>query len=211
MHLDQASEMTLFSSLGKIVPILTIHHQKVAAPLVSALLAGGIKAVEVTLRTPIALNVITELRQAFPEMIIGAGTVMTPDQLAQSVNAGAQFAFSPGHTRRLLEAGKTAGILFVPGVASFSECMDAAEFGYECFKFFPADSMGESVLKAWYGPGPRWRFCATGGLDAANFSRYLQLPNVLCVGGTWMISEETLAKEDWLTVTKFCQTALALT
>lgn len=207
-ELDSASNPVL--SLGPIIPTLTVHKLEDAIPLVSALKAGGIQAVEVTLRTPIALEVIETLKQRLPEMMVGVGTITTPEQLNQSVRAGAQFAFSPGSTVPLLEAGVACGIPFIPGVSSISECMQALPFGYQCFKFFPSVGLGEEVLKAWYGPFPQLRFCATGGLNASNFLKFLKLPNVICVGGAWMMPELALAEQDWKKVTQLCHESLEL-
>lgn len=188
-----------------VMPVVQIKDIEQAIPLASALFAGGINALEVTLRTPIALEAVQLLNRTFPDALIGVGTVVIPEQLEQAIAAGAKFAFSPGATQALLQAGCAASIPFIPGVSSISEIMDGLTLGYTHFKFFPAVAAGGiPMLKAIYGPFPQARFCATGGINEANFSDYLALPNVSCIGGSWVVPEEAIKHGNWSLITELC-------
>lgn len=194
----------VFSS-SPLMPVLQIKEIQQAIPLATALFSGGIYALEVTLRTEIALKVVRLLTTTFPDAMIGVGTVTTPDQLKQAIDAGAKFAFSPGQTHDLLLAGSKASIPFIPGIASISELMEGLVLGYTHFKFFPAVVAGGiPMLKAIYGPFPQARFCPTGGINEENFSDYLALPNVSCIGGSWIVPEEAIKKENWALITDLC-------
>jgi 2-dehydro-3-deoxyphosphogluconate aldolase/(4S)-4-hydroxy-2-oxoglutarate aldolase len=194
----------VFSS-SPLMPVLQIKEIQQAIPLATALFSGGIHALEVTLRTEIALEVVRLLTTTFPDAMIGVGTVTTPDQLKQAIDAGAKFAFSPGQTQALLLAGTKASIPFIPGIASISELMEGLVLGYTHFKFFPAVAAGGiPMLKAIYGPFPQARFCPTGGINETNFSDYLALPNVSCIGGSWIVPEEAIKKGNWALITDLC-------
>ncbi|MDP2713305.1 bifunctional 4-hydroxy-2-oxoglutarate aldolase/2-dehydro-3-deoxy-phosphogluconate aldolase [Rheinheimera sp.] len=200
---------TLFAQ-GPVVPVIVIKDLADAVPMAKALLAGGIRVLEVTLRTPVALDAIRLLAQEVPDAIVGAGTVTTAAQLQQVVDAGAKFAISPGLTRELLQAGKDAAIPLIPGIASISELMEGTGLGYTHFKFFPAEAAGGvKTLKSIHGPFADIRFCPTGGINESNFRDYLALPNVKCVGGSWIVPDEAVAAKDWAKITQLCQTAVA--
>lgn len=200
---------TLFEQ-GPVVPVIVIKDLADAVPMAKALLAGGIKVLEVTLRTPVALDAIRLLAQEVPDAIVGAGTVTTAAQLQQVVDAGAKFAISPGLTRELLQAGKDAAIPLIPGIASISELMEGTGLGYTHFKFFPAEAAGGvKTLKSIHGPFADIRFCPTGGINEKNFLDYLALPNVKCVGGSWIVPDDAVAAKDWGRITDLCKTAVA--
>jgi 2-dehydro-3-deoxyphosphogluconate aldolase/(4S)-4-hydroxy-2-oxoglutarate aldolase len=200
---------TLFAQ-GPVVPVIVIKDLADAVPMAKALLAGGIKVLEVTLRTPVALDAIRLLAQEVPDAIVGAGTVTTAAQLQQCIDAGAKFAISPGLTRELLQAGKDAAIPLIPGIASISELMEGTGLGYSHFKFFPAEAAGGvKTLKSIHGPFADIRFCPTGGINEHNFRDYLALPNVKCVGGSWIVPDDAVAAKDWARITQLCQTAVA--
>lgn len=190
-------------SASKVVPVIVIRDLKQAIPLAAALIAGGVRVLEVTLRTPIALDVIKLLNRTFPDALIGAGTVINPKQLQQVIDAGAKFAISPGLTRSLLMAGQNSSIPLIPGIASVSELMEGLEVGYTHFKFFPAAVIGAiPMLRAINGPFPDVRFCPTGGVNEKNFRDYLALPNVSCVGGSWIVPDEAIKNNDWSLITE---------
>lgn len=200
---------TLFEQ-GPVVPVIVIKDLADAVPMAKALLAGGIKVLEVTLRTPVALDAIRLLSTEVPDAIVGAGTVTTAAQLQQVVEAGARFAISPGLTRELLQAGKDAAIPLIPGIASISELMEGTGLGYTHFKFFPAEAAGGvKTLKSIHGPFSDIRFCPTGGINEKNFKDYLALPNVKCVGGSWIVPDDAVAAKDWQRITSLCQAAVA--
>lgn len=200
---------TLFEQ-GPVVPVIVIKDLADAVPMAKALLAGGIKVLEVTLRTPVALDAIRLLSTEVPDAIVGAGTVTTAAQLQQVVEAGARFAISPGLTRELLQAGKDAAIPLIPGIASISELMEGTGLGYTHFKFFPAEAAGGvKTLKSIHGPFSDIRFCPTGGINEKNFKDYLALPNVKCVGGSWIVPDDAVAAKDWQRITNLCQAAVA--
>jgi len=200
---------TLFAQ-GPVVPVIVIKDLSQAVPLAKALLAGGIKVLEVTLRTPVALDAIALLAKEVPDAIVGAGTVTTPEQLQKVIDAGARFAISPGLTRELLAAGKDAAIPLIPGIASISELMEGTGVGYTHFKFFPAEAAGGvKTLKSIHGPFSDIRFCPTGGINEKNFQEYLALPNVKCVGGSWIVPDDAIANGDWQRITDLCKEAVA--
>lgn len=193
-------------SKSTIMPVIVIKELEHAIPLAQALIDGGIGILEVTLRTPVALEAVSLLTKTFPEALIGVGTVTNPQQLAQAIDKGAQFALSPGGTKALLEAGLNSTIPFIPGIATVSELMQGLALGYTHFKFFPAASSGGTAfLKSVYGVFPQARFCPTGGINALNAPDYLALPNVSCVGGSWVVPEEAIASGNWALIRELCQ------
>ena len=193
-----------------VMPVLAVSRVEDAIPLAEALKAGGLTVLEVTLRTEAAIDVIAAMKQV-EGVIVGAGTVTRVEQLKQLEAVGADFAISPGATPRLLEAGRQAAMPFLPAVASVSEMMQAMELGYEHFKFFPAASSGGvSALKAFAGPFPNVRFCPTGGISAKDFTDYLALPNVLCVGGSWVVPADALNQGDWQRIEQLAREACEL-
>ncbi|MBV2129849.1 bifunctional 4-hydroxy-2-oxoglutarate aldolase/2-dehydro-3-deoxy-phosphogluconate aldolase [Arsukibacterium indicum] len=196
---------------GAVVPVIVIKDLADAVPMAEALLAGGIRVLEVTLRTPVALDAIKLLAEQVPEAIVGAGTVTTAAQLQQVIAAGAKFAISPGLTRELLQAGKDSVIPLIPGIASISELMEGTGLGYTHFKFFPAEAAGGvKTLKSIHGPFSDIRFCPTGGINENNYLEYLALPNVSCVGGSWIVPDQAVSNKDWLKITELTRTAVAV-
>lgn len=178
-----------------VIPVLTIERVKDAVPLARALAAGGLNVLEVTLRTPVALEAIAAIAAEAPEAIVGSGTCLTPADVERSADAGAQFAVSPGLTPDLLAA---AAIPLLPGVATASELMAGLQAGLSAFKFFPAvQAGGAAMLKAWAGPFADVKFCPTGGIDAASAPTFLALPNVACVGGGWVAPKALVDASDW--------------
>ena len=195
---------------GPVVPVLVIENVEDAVPIAEALMAGGIKVLEVTLRTPAAIDVIREIAQNCPEAIIGAGTVTNAQQLKQVTDAGAKFAISPGLTPELLEAGNKGSISLIPGIASISELMIGLDKGYTHFKFFPAEaSGGVTALKSIGGPFPDVRFCPTGGIGPGNYNDYLALSNVKCCGGSWLCPDSVVKAKRWDEITRLAKEAVA--
>lgn len=169
-----------------------------AVQVAGALVRGGLPVVEVTLRTPAALAAMRAMIERVPGVVVGAGTVLSADQLEAVHSAGAAFAVSPGATPALLAAAVERGLPFLPGVATASELMQAMEAGLDCLKFFPAlQAGGPAMLQAWAGPFPQLRFCPTGGITADTAADYLRLPNVSCVGGSWLTPRSLLDAADW--------------
>jgi 2-dehydro-3-deoxyphosphogluconate aldolase/(4S)-4-hydroxy-2-oxoglutarate aldolase len=194
---------------GPIVPVLVINKVEEALPIAEALLAANVKVLEVTLRTPAALDVISIIAKELPEAIIGSGTVTNRQQLQQSYDAGAKFAISPGLTKDLLQAGNEGNIALIPGISSISELMDGADYGYDHLKFFPAEaSGGVNAIKSIGGPFPDIRFCPTGGINLKNVRDYLALPNVVCCGGSWLVSSDIVRDKNWSQITNLANQAL---
>ncbi len=180
-----------------VVPVISIERLDDAEPLARALVAGGLPVLEVTLRTPAALGAIERMSRV-PGAIVGAGTVLTPEDMDAVARAGAQFAISPGATPRLYAAAAARDLPWLPAIATASELMQGLEHGYERFKFFPAESSGGvAALKSFAGPFARAKFCPTGGIDAAKARLYRALPNVLTVGGSWMLSAALIERGDF--------------
>lgn len=198
---------SLIFSASPVIPVIVIKELEQATPLATALLTGGINVLEVTMRTPVALDAIRILTTTFPDVLIGAGTVTTPMQLQQATDAGAKFAISPGQTRTLLMAGCDGSIPLIPGISSVSELMEGLNLGYTHFKLFPAAAVGGvAMLKAIHGPFPQARFCPTGGINEKNYTEYLALPNVSCVGGSWIVPDGVIAEGNWPFITNLAQT-----
>ncbi|MFE3520085.1 bifunctional 4-hydroxy-2-oxoglutarate aldolase/2-dehydro-3-deoxy-phosphogluconate aldolase [Streptomyces sp. NPDC059161] len=184
--------------LAPVLPVVVIDKAADAVPLARALVAGGLPAIEVTLRTPGALDAIRAIAAEVPDAVVGAGTVITPAAVADAVAAGARFLVSPGWSPALLAAMKTAGMPFLPGVSTASEVVALLEQGVREMKFFPAEAAGGTpYLKSLAAPLPQARFCPTGGITPAAAPSYLALPNVGCVGGTWMLPPDAIAAGDW--------------
>ena len=186
-----------------VIPVLTVEGADDAVPLASALVAGGLPLLEVTLRTEGALKAIAEMAKQVPGAILGAGTIRTADQAKAAVDAGATFLVSPGATPQLIAAVQKLGVPFLPGCATASEAMRLAEEGFRFLKFFPAEAAGGvNYLKSLAAPLADLRFCPTGGIDADKAKAYLALPNVVCVGGSWITPAAALKAGDWATVTR---------
>ena len=199
-----------FLRLSPVMPVVVIEDAERAPDLARAFLRGGIRVIEVTLRTPAALRAIEAISRAEPDISVGAGTVLSASDLQSAANAGAAFAISPGCTVPLLEAGREASIPYLPAVATPSEVMRGLAAGYRFFKFFPAEAAGGiPMLKSFAGPFPEVRFCPTGGITQSTVRSYLELPNVLCAGGTWLSPAEALAARDWARIEALATTAAA--
>ncbi|MEV6111663.1 bifunctional 4-hydroxy-2-oxoglutarate aldolase/2-dehydro-3-deoxy-phosphogluconate aldolase [Streptomyces sp. NPDC052109] len=184
--------------LAPVVPVVVVSDAADAVPLARALVAGGLPAIEVTLRTPAAPDAIRAIAAEVPDAVVGAGTVITPEQVGACVTAGARFLVSPGWTDALLEAMRGSGLPCLPGVSTTSEVVALLERGVREMKFFPAQAAGGTAyLRSLAGPLPQARFCPTGGIGPANAPEYLSLPNVGCVGGSWMIPADAVAAGDW--------------
>ena len=181
-----------------VLPVLVVRDAAHAEPLARALSNGGVTAAEITLRSPASLEVIARMREAAPDLWVGAGTVLTAKDAEAAKGAGAQFLISPGMTPALLDAFKDSGLPSLPGVATASEAMRAAEAGFTLMKFFPAERVGgPAALKDLHGPLTRLRFCPTGGITPEKVESYLDCPNVVCVGGSWIAPEALMKAGDW--------------
>lgn len=194
-----------------VLPVVVIESLDHAVPVARALVAGGLPAIELTLRTPVALDAIKAIATEVPEIRVGAGTIVTPAQAQQAADAGASFLVSPGATPSLLAAMRDSGLPFLPGTATVSEVLAALEAGCTELKFFPAEaSGGAAFLQSVASPVPAARFCPTGGITPASAPAYLALPNVGCVGGSWVTPAAALAAGDWARVTALAAEAAAL-
>ncbi len=194
-----------------VIPVIVLNDVAHAVPMARALLAGGIRMLEVTLRTPQALACMEAIARAVPEVVVGAGTVRSAADAQAAAMAGARFAVSPGYTPQVGKACKDLGLPLLPGVASGSEIMMAQEDGFTELKFFPAmQAGGIAMLKAWSGPFGDVSFCPTGGVTLQNARELLALPNVLCVGGSWLVPAEALMKGDWTRITALAADAASL-
>ncbi|KOV98415.1 keto-deoxy-phosphogluconate aldolase [Streptomyces sp. NRRL B-1140] len=197
--------------LAPVVPVVVIEDAGDAVPLARALVAGGLPAIEVTLRTPAALEAIREIAREVPGAVVGAGTVIRPEQVVEAVAAGSRFLVSPGWTDVLLEAMRASGVPFLPGVSTASEVVALLERGVREMKFFPAQAAGGTAyLRSLSGPLPQARFCPTGGIGPDCAPDYLALPNVGCVGGSWMLPQDAVASRDWGRVEVLAREAAAL-
>jgi 2-dehydro-3-deoxyphosphogluconate aldolase/(4S)-4-hydroxy-2-oxoglutarate aldolase len=194
---DASRQLAEVCGLAPVIPVLVVDRASIARPLAQALVAGGLPALEVTLRTPAALDVIREM-SAVPGGVVGAGTLLTPGDVAAAKAAGALFGVSPGATDKLIDAAEEIGLPLLPGAATASEAMALLERGYTVQKFFPAEAAGGAKALAAIGaPIPQVRFCPTGGVTLRNAPDYLGLPNVLCVGGSWVAPKELVDAGDW--------------
>ncbi|WP_170522733.1 bifunctional 4-hydroxy-2-oxoglutarate aldolase/2-dehydro-3-deoxy-phosphogluconate aldolase [Ruegeria arenilitoris] len=197
-------------ALAPIIPVLVVDDAAHARPLAEALVAGGLPALEVTLRTPAALDAIRAMAQV-PGGVVGAGTLVTPDDVRAAKEAGAQFGVSPGATDALIAACEAEGLPLLPGAATATEAMRLLEQGYDMLKFFPAEASGGApALKAIGAPLPQITFCPTGGVSPANARDYLSLPNVICAGGSWVAPKQMVAQGDWAGIEALAREAAAL-
>lgn len=203
--------MTTIEQLAgyRVLPVITAEDVESTVALSRALLSGGMRAVEITLRTEVALEAIAAVRSALPDMAVAAGTVTNPRELQAAVAVGCDFYVSPGLTEPLLAAAREAGVKLVPGVATPSEIMLGMDYGLDCFKLFPAAPLGGiPLLKALAGPFPHIHFCPTGGLNPDNYRDFLALPNVVCCGGSWMVAPELVRRGDWDTISQLAAAAM---
>ena len=194
-----------------VMPDVVIDDLATAVPVARALVDGGLPAIELTLRTPVALDALRAIAAEVPEIVLGAGTITTPAQAAAAVEAGARFLVSPGSTPTLLEAMLETGVPFLPGTSTVSEVLTVLDAGLTEMKFFPAEAAGGApYLKSVAGPLPQARFCPTGGITPASAPGYLALPNVGCVGGSWLTPADAIASGDWERISKLAAEAAAL-
>ncbi|AUH01040.1 bifunctional 4-hydroxy-2-oxoglutarate aldolase/2-dehydro-3-deoxy-phosphogluconate aldolase [Pectobacteriaceae bacterium CE70] len=195
---------------GPVVPVIVINKLEHAVPMAKALVAGGVRVLELTLRTDCAVDAIRLIAKEVPDAIVGAGTVTNPQQLAQVTEAGAQFAISPGLTEPLLKAAIDGTIPLIPGISTVSELMLGMDYGLREFKFFPAEANGGvKALQAIAGPFGKIRFCPTGGITPKNYRDYLALKSVLCVGGSWLVPVDALESGDYARITELAREAVA--
>ncbi|QJY33181.1 bifunctional 4-hydroxy-2-oxoglutarate aldolase/2-dehydro-3-deoxy-phosphogluconate aldolase [Diaphorobacter sp. JS3050] len=194
-----------------VIPVIVLHDVRHAVPMARALVAGGIRMLEVTLRTPQALECMRAIAAEVPDAVVGAGTVRTSADAAAAARAGARFAVSPGFTPAVGRACRDAGLPLLPGVDTGSEIMTAQEEGFSALKFFPAvQAGGTAMLKAWQGPFGDVAFCPTGGIQPGNAAEFLALKNVACVGGSWLVPADALEQGDWSRITRLAREASAL-
>jgi 2-dehydro-3-deoxyphosphogluconate aldolase / (4S)-4-hydroxy-2-oxoglutarate aldolase len=200
-----------YARLAPVIPVVTIEDARRSIDLAQTLVEAGLPVVEVTLRTPAALDAMAAIAKAVPDAVIAAGTVVRPGQIAEVVDAGAKFIVTPGTPRGLAEALAEAPIPAMPGCATVSEAMALADLGFQAVKFFPAAASGGAAwLKGVSGPLPNLSFCPTGGIDLKNAPSYLDLPNVVCVGGTWVAPAGAIAEGDFATIGRLAREAAAL-
>ncbi len=190
--------LTALLAMGRVIPVITLHRLQDAVPLARALVEGGIRLLEITLRTEAGLEGARAIIRAVPDAVVGIGTVLTPEDMRRAVDIGARFALSPGATTALLEAAAAAPIPFLPGIATASEMMQALAHGFTTAKFFPATAAGGlPALRALAGPFPQARFCPTGGITEDNAADWLAQPNVVAVGGSWLTPAAEVAAGQW--------------
>ncbi|QEI09212.1 bifunctional 4-hydroxy-2-oxoglutarate aldolase/2-dehydro-3-deoxy-phosphogluconate aldolase [Pigmentiphaga aceris] len=199
------------AALGPVIPVLQFDSVEQGEQTARALYEGGVRVLEITLRTPAGLGVIERMAKFADDLVVGVGTLTRPEQVAAAVSAGARFGVSPGLTDALANAAKQQGLALLPGVATSSEILIALEHGYKTVKFFPAEQAGGvAMLKAFGGPFGDVRFCPTGGVTAATAPNYLALPNVVCVGGSWLTPAAMMRAGDWAGITRLAREASAL-
>jgi 2-dehydro-3-deoxyphosphogluconate aldolase/(4S)-4-hydroxy-2-oxoglutarate aldolase len=197
--------------VSPVIPVVVLDDAAAAVPLARALVEGGVAIIEVTLRSPAALDAVRAIADAVPEILVGAGTVCSPAQVKAAAGAGAGFLVSPGSTDRLLDAFEDSGLPFLTGTATLSDMLRLQEREIHVAKLFPATAVGgTALLAAVYGPLPHLRFCPTGGITAATAPEFLALPNVGCVGGTWLTPRDRVAAADWPAITRLAQATAAL-
>ncbi len=208
---DKTEKLLSTLKLQPVVPVLIVEDAKTAVPLARALVAGGLKAIEITLRTDAALEAVRLVAQEVEGAVVGAGTILNAAHYAAAVDAGSQFIVSPGTTQELLDVARDSDIPLLPGAATASEVMALREEGYKVLKFFPAEQAGGAAyLKALSSPLAGTLFCPTGGISLKNAMDYLSLPNVVCVGGSWVAPKELVSAGDWAGITKLASEASAL-
>lgn len=196
--LSRSDQLKALLAVGRVIPVITIHRLEDAVPLARALVAGGVRLLEITLRTAAGLAGAEAIMRAVPEAVVGIGTVLTPDDMRRAVESGARFALSPGATPALLDAATASPIPFLPGIATASELMEAASRGFVTTKFFPASTSGGLAgLRSFAGPFPEARFCPTGGITEDNAREWLAQPNVIAVGGSWLTPQADVAAGRW--------------
>lgn len=211
MSADEQAKLRAILRRAPVIPVLTVTDVEHAVPLAEALVGGGLTVLEVTLRSPVALEVIRRMRRAVPDAVVGVGTLVRPEQFSQAADAGAQFGVSPGLTSALAAAGDTVNYPLLPGVMTPSELLAARALGFATCKLFPAQQAGGvGMLKALGAVFPDVAFCPTGGVTRQNAGEFLALPNVLCVGGSWVAPADRLAAGDWAAVRALAADAASL-
>jgi 2-dehydro-3-deoxyphosphogluconate aldolase / (4S)-4-hydroxy-2-oxoglutarate aldolase len=207
--MSRSRSMEIICAAAPIIPVLVIERLDDALPLASALVAGGLHVLEVTLRTPVALPAIAKIASELPTACVGVGSVVESDQFAEALRVGGRFVVSPGSTPELQAAAQMMPLPWLPGAQTVSDILALRAKGYRLMKFFPAGAAGGSAfLQSIAGPIPDVRFCPTGGITAANAAEYLQLPNVACVGGSWLTSPELIKQQRWSEITVLARQAL---
>jgi 2-dehydro-3-deoxyphosphogluconate aldolase/(4S)-4-hydroxy-2-oxoglutarate aldolase len=211
MPSNNTETLLSYARLAPVIPVVTIEDARRSIDLAQTLVAAGLRVVEITLRTPAAMDAIAAIAKAVPEAVVAAGTVIRPEQIAEVADAGAKLIVTPGTPRRLAEALAKSPMPVMPGCTTPSEAMALADLGFQVLKFFPAAVFGGPAwLKAISGPLPQLQFCPTGGVDLRNAPDYLALPNVPCVGGTWVAPAKAVAQGDWETIGRLAREAAAL-
>jgi 2-dehydro-3-deoxyphosphogluconate aldolase / (4S)-4-hydroxy-2-oxoglutarate aldolase len=201
-------EPTSLLDIAPVIPVVVVHDAADAVPIARALVDGGLPIIELTLRTPAAMDAIERIAAEVPEILVGAGTIVEANQPKQAAAAGAQFLVSPGSTRDLRAAMRDSGLPHLPGVATVSEVLTLLEDGYTNMKFFPAEAAGGAeYLRAIHSPVPAARFCPTGGVSPTNLTDYLALPNVGCVGGSWLTPADVVERHDWTTISDLARSS----
>ena len=207
--IPKQEKLAAFFRQATVIPVLTIERLEDAVPLARALVAGGVRVLEVTLRTAVAVEAAKAIIAEVPDAIVGIGTILNADDLARAKALGAQFGISPGATPDLLKAAAADNLPFAPGIATASELMAALAAGFDLVKFFPAEqSGGIKALRALAGPFPNAKFCPTGGIGEANAASWLAEPNVLCVGGSWLCPAADIRSGNWAGITAMCDRAM---
>ncbi len=205
------AQLATTMQLAPVIPVVIIEDARLAVPMARALVAGGVPAIEITLRTPAALDAIRAIAQEVEGAVVGVGTVLGERDLDAALGAGARFAVSPGVSPRLLDAADQHELPLLPGVATAGEAMSLLERGYRHLKFFPAvPAGGARLLGAWASPLPQIRFCPTGGIGPGSALEFLALPNVSCVGGSWLTPADKMAASDWAAIEQLAREAAAL-
>ena len=208
---DRGGTLAALFSEARVIPVLTIERLADAVPLARALVAGGVRVLEVTLRTAVAADAAKAIIAEVPGAIVGIGTILNPGDLARAETLGARFGISPGATPELLKAAAASGMPFAPGIATASELMAAMAAGFDLVKFFPAESSGGiKALRALGGPFPQMRFCPTGGIGEANAPTWLAEPNVMAVGGSWLCPAAEIRTGNWAGITAMCQRTMKM-
>ena len=210
-HYSRDGETASIMALAPVIPVLTVHSVDDGLAQAEALVAGGLFAIEVTLRTPSALAAIKAIAKQVPDAVVGAGTIVSVEQIDEAVAAGARFLVSPGATPALAKAAAGSPVPFLPGCATASEAMALRELGFRALKLFPAEAVGGArLLASFAAPLPDLRFCPTGGIDLGKALDYLKLPNVACVGGSWMLPKDALARGDYAVIEALAREAAGL-
>lgn len=210
--MSHAAALDTIMTISPVIPVVTLNKAEDGVPLARALVAGGVKIIEITLRTEAGVEAIRRVAKEVPEICVGAGTITSREQFTAAVDAGSQFIVSPGLTDKLAQALVGQKTPLLPGVATTTEIMHAMEYGYTRLKFFPASlSGGHGALKQFSGLFPEIAFCPTGGINLQNVKDYLAVPNVRCIGGSWIAPDGLIHAQDWAGITRLCTEALTLT